>query len=245
MLLDQQLKATLPKRDIKPFDGDPMVYATFMQAFKYGVEMKTQNDADRLYYLEQFTVGEPNKLVRSCLNNEHIQYAAVKKLLADKFGNKYRIAEAFKRKVECWPIVKGEDANALNNLALFLVECRNTMTDLEVMNEMDHAANIRLLMSKLTFGLRNKWRSLADNIEEAQGRVAGFPEFVSFVEKQARIASNPVYGQIATETDRVKGSIAQSNRRSDRNRGGISSFATNIADSSNSNTASMNGRAAA
>ena len=64
-----------------------------MQAFRYGVETKTQSYADRFYYLEQYIVDEPNKLVRSCMNWDPriIEFGQAMGLLAKKCGNKHQI----------------------------------------------------------------------------------------------------------------------------------------------------------
>lgn len=54
------------------------------------------NKADCLYFLEQFTKGQPRELVRSC---QHMVpdrgYQLAKELLYEHFGNEYRIAAAY------------------------------------------------------------------------------------------------------------------------------------------------------
>lgn len=66
LLLKQQCLSSLPKRDLKVFDGDPFQYHAFMRAFVNSVENKTDNYSDCLYFLEQYTVGLPRDLVQSC-----------------------------------------------------------------------------------------------------------------------------------------------------------------------------------
>lgn len=39
-----------------------------MQAFSHNIEDKTDNNEDQLYFIEQFTAGQPRELVRSCLH---------------------------------------------------------------------------------------------------------------------------------------------------------------------------------
>ncbi len=48
--------ASLPPRVIPIFDGDPLQFAAFIQAFEHGIERKTTNAQDCLYYLELYTV---------------------------------------------------------------------------------------------------------------------------------------------------------------------------------------------
>ena len=105
-LVQQQHSLSLPPRDIPIFEGDPLQYRTFIKAFEQGVEEKA-GKADCLYYLEQFTRGQPKELVRSC---QHMApergYAMAKGLLQEHFGNQYKIATAYIEKALAWQTIK-------------------------------------------------------------------------------------------------------------------------------------------
>lgn len=82
MLVKQHKLTHLPQRDIPVFSGDPLEFKSFMRAFNYNIHAKTDNDNDRLYYLEQFTRGEPRDLLRSCQHmSPHQGYSEARKLL--------------------------------------------------------------------------------------------------------------------------------------------------------------------
>ena len=55
---DQQRKSSLPTPQVPMFDGDPVEYDNFIRAFENIIETKVQRDVERLYYLEQYTVGD-------------------------------------------------------------------------------------------------------------------------------------------------------------------------------------------
>ena len=57
-LVQQQQSRFVPPRDIPTFQGDPLQYRAYIRAFGQGVEEKA-SEADALYYLEQFTRGQP------------------------------------------------------------------------------------------------------------------------------------------------------------------------------------------
>ena len=57
---------TLPQPEVHKFKGDPIIYGTFIMAFKTRIESRTLNAADRLYYLEQHLEGEPRELIGGC-----------------------------------------------------------------------------------------------------------------------------------------------------------------------------------
>lgn len=225
LLLEQQLRATLPQRSITPFSGDALEYISFIRAFEYTIDSKTSNEKDRLYYLEQYTVNDANKLVKSCMHMED-GYSKAKALLKKKFGNRHKVAEAFVKKTISWPDIKAEDTRGLSSFSLFLIECRNTLTDLDYSAELDHSANIKATVAKLPYRLRERWRSRVDQIMEVEGHVVKFNHLVNFIEKQARIASNSVYGDVASARD----SSRNFNRNSKEFKGSTksSSFATNV-----------------
>ena len=68
MLVQQQMSATLPQRDITIFAGDPLQFVSFMRTFEHCIEERTSSYQDCLYFLEQYTRGQPRELVRSCLH---------------------------------------------------------------------------------------------------------------------------------------------------------------------------------
>lgn len=124
-LVNQQRSVTLPPRDIPIFDGDPLHYRTFVKAFEQGVENKA-TAADSLYYLEQFTRGQPRELVQSCqhMASDH-GYAVAKNLLLEHFGNPHKIATAYINKALSWQTIRTDDTKALQSYALFLRGCCN------------------------------------------------------------------------------------------------------------------------
>ncbi len=197
IFIKQQSLSTLPPMDIPVFSGDPLEFTFFIRAFEHGVENKTTNNKDRLYFLEQFTTGQPKVLVRSC---QHMTlergYKEAKRLLYQHFGNEYTIATAYIEKALDWPALKPEDNKALTNFALFLTGCRNTVDSVEYIEEMDSPSNMRAIVSKLPFKLRERWRVVACDLQERTGLRARFSDLVNFVDKQAKIVSHPLFGNI-------------------------------------------------
>tara|TARA_B110000881_G_scaffold142907_1_gene126249 strand:- start:157 stop:5301 length:5145 start_codon:yes stop_codon:yes gene_type:complete len=222
MLTENQMKASLPQRDIQPYNGDPLLFCTFMQAFRYGIENKTMNQMDRLYYLEQLTEGAPNRLVKGMLNRRSSNaYDEAKAMLKQKFGNKFIISEAFKKKAEQWQDIKRDDGKAWCSFAIFLNEYLNTMRDLQFAQDADHSTTIKMLLTKLPYAARHQWRTLVGNTLEQEGIMPGIGEFVDFVDKQSRLVNNPIYGDI--------GKPSQSTNANNRPRGPYqASFSTGV-----------------
>lgn len=66
LLVKQQRQIQLPSKDIQVFTGDPLTFKSFIRSFEHTIEHKIDNEKDKLYYLEQYTAGEPQEIVRSC-----------------------------------------------------------------------------------------------------------------------------------------------------------------------------------
>lgn len=95
-LVQLQRSLSLTPRDISIFEGYPLQYRAFIKAFEQGVEEKAGR-ADCLYYLEQFTRGQPQELVRSCQHMEPGRgYVVAKGLLQEHFRNQYKIDNSLK-----------------------------------------------------------------------------------------------------------------------------------------------------
>jgi len=206
LLVQQHQASTLPQRDINVFDGNPLQYRTFIRAFEHGIEDKTSNYRDRLYFLEQYTQGQPKELVRSCQHMDPQRgYVQAKALLKEHFGNEFKIATAYIEKVLGWPSVKSEDVSSLHSYALFLRGCCNAMEEIEYMKELEMPSNLKIVIMKLPYKLRENWRTVACELMERHNRRAQFRDIVTFVERQVKMSSDPFFGDIqSTQTVQQK-----------------------------------------
>lgn len=200
-----------------------------MRAFEQVGEDKV-SQSDCLYYLEQFTRGQPRELVRSCQHMAaDLGYVKAKELLKQHFGNEYKVASAYKEKVFAWPPIRAEDVNALQAYSLFLRSCCNVMENIQYMQELDMTSNMRIVMSKLPFKLREQWRSVAHNIMHTSDRRALFKDLVEFIEKHVRILSDPLFGDIRDSAPGTGGAKVDRLKSQPGSRFKGNSFATTIA----------------
>lgn len=219
LLVMQQSLSQLPQRAVPVFSGDPLEYRSFMRAFESAIETKTKSDQDRLFYLEQYTSGEPRDLVRSC---EHMRpdkgLKEAKRLLQYHYGNELKIATAYLDKALKWPQIKTEDAKGLKTYALYLTGCRNTMTDIDFMEEMDNPSNMRTVLSKLPYKLRERWRNTAFDFQVRHKRRARFEDLVAFIDLHAQVMNDPLFGDIQDVSSDAKAKpkpAAKSAKKSD------------------------------
>nr|XP_054604785.1 uncharacterized protein LOC129165520 [Nothobranchius furzeri] len=193
LLIQQQGLSALPKKEIPSFDGDPLQYQTFIRSFEHNIENRNKNPGDQLYYLEQHTSGQPRELVRSCLHmSPERGFERAKSLLQQHFGNKHKLATAYMNKALSWVSIEPEDTRALQAYTIFLRGCCNAMEDLNYIKELDMPANMLAIVKMLPYRLRDKWRTFVCDLYEKHNQQAKFKDMIDFLEKQVKIASDPV-----------------------------------------------------
>ncbi len=158
LIVQQQNMSSLPTRHVPVFNGEPLNFKPFMQAFEHCIENKTNSNQDRLYYLEQYTSGQPKELVRSCLHMDADRgFAEAKRLLEHHFGDEFKITNAYMEKALNWNNIPVDNGEALHSYALFLRGCCNIMRTLRNMDELNLPSNMRLLISKVPYKIKEKW----------------------------------------------------------------------------------------
>lgn len=207
-LVKQHSMSSLPSLAIPVFKGDPLDYQFFIRVFEHAIEKRTDNSKDRLHFLEQFTAGQPQDLVRSCQYMPLDRgYLEAKRLLKRHFGDEYTIATAYLDKAINWPSIKVEDAESLISFSLFLNSCLNAMNSVDYLEELDHPVNMKAIIAKLPYKLKEKWRSKAFDLQEQRGRRVRFADLVHFVDNQAQVLSHPVFGNLKEVAQISRGSF--------------------------------------
>lgn len=70
------------------------------------------------------------------------------------------------------------------------------MDELEYVQELDMPVNMRAILAKRPYKLREHWRSKAHDIMETTGYRAGFSDMVAFIERHVKILSDPFFGDL-------------------------------------------------
>ncbi|CAB3981354.1 PREDICTED: uncharacterized protein LOC107342904, partial [Paramuricea clavata] len=217
LLLQQQrhtLALMLPQPEIPTFDGDPIEFQNFIRAFETLIELKTDSDSARLYYLVQYTAGDARELMKSCLSmNGPDGYVEARKALKQKYGQKYKIASAYVDRVTNGPSIKSEDANSLQKFSILLTSCKNALKDIGYLSKIENPESLRKIVNRLPYALRRKWRDVADNITENQEREITIDDISTFVAKVARAAAHPIFGDLNGDSKELKGRDEQNHLR--------------------------------
>ncbi|KAK3745816.1 hypothetical protein QZH41_005679 [Actinostola sp. cb2023] len=139
--------------------------------------------------------------MRSCLAmNTDDGYARARELLKSRYGQPFKIATAYIDKVLKTPLIKAEDARALQRYSVLLASCENTLTKIGYASKIDSPDTLRKIIEKLPFSLRDRWRATADDINEVKRRDVTIHDVDDFVTKKARAVNRPIFGSIINDT---------------------------------------------
>ena len=191
-LSTQVRRALLPPTELRPFSGDIEDYRLFMSAFEARIASKTEDPGELLFYLEQFTRGKPNQLVRSGLHLREAGFGEAKRLLETRYGNPVCLVDSYVEKVKAWSRIPPGDVEALDRFALFLTEVRNAMSGV-TLSDFEHPSTLRLIVSKVPPYLQDRWLREADRLGQDR-RTARFSDLVEFLAAEVRVKKNPFFG---------------------------------------------------
>lgn len=101
----------------------------------------------------------------------------------------------------------------------------HTLTKIGYLNKLENPDTLRAIVQRLPFGLRQKWRDIADNITETQNREITIADLSDFVSAKARVATHAVFGDISSQPPQSQGGSGARQRSPLRTK---SSFGTQV-----------------
>ncbi|XP_028406789.1 uncharacterized protein LOC114529231 [Dendronephthya gigantea] len=200
IIMMQQARSLLPSHKPPTFSGNSMEYSRFINAFESLIEAKVESPIERLYFLDQYTSGKANEVIKGCIQmKSDDSYSQAKALLKKHFGDPFKVANAYIARLTKWPSVKPKDGKRLQEFAIALEQAKNATTNLPYMDDLNTAQVLRQLWEKLPLYMRSKWTERASRIRSSQSRNATFAEFCKFVTEQADFATDQVFSEDFSE----------------------------------------------
>jgi hypothetical protein len=100
------------------------------------------NSGTRLHYLIQYTSGDVQELMRSCLMMKSEDgYRKARSLLKQRYGQNYKIATAYIDRIVNSPPIKDKDGTALHKFSILITSCKNTLEDIGYKHKLENQDN--------------------------------------------------------------------------------------------------------
>ena len=158
LLVGQQKRNGLRAKEPTVFSGNAFDYPAFTTAFDSIISGNVQLNRDRLYFLDKYTVGKANEIVKGFLAvNSEDAYTEARKLLDQRFGNPVHVAEAYKLRLRNWPQIKDGDSAGLQAFSDFLFRCQEAVKISDSKDELDSSQIIIQVSAKFPSYSGVKW----------------------------------------------------------------------------------------
>ena len=177
VIAEQQRISSLPVQEPPTFGGSFFDYPIFMRAFETIIEGRVSVDKERLYFLNKYTTGKANDVIKGFVTlNSNDSYQRAKKLLAQRFGDPHRVSNAYKVRLRNWPQISEGDSNALQTFSDFLGQCEEAMRSIEFLKDLNSTEVLKQVSSKLPSYSGVKW---CRNAFDARKRVGEWLHFMT------------------------------------------------------------------
>ena len=189
-----QRKANLPVKEPEVFSGDLLNYPMWKASFTTLIENKTTDASERLYYLSKYTSGEAKTAISNLISiGTREAYDKAQRILSDRYGNPFNVANAFRNKLENWPKIALNDGVGLRKFYDYLENCKTAMESIRYLSFLDDPKENRILLQKLPVPVAERWNNITTKrLSDPEGEFPSFEEFTNFIGKEARKACNPL-----------------------------------------------------
>ncbi|XP_056022166.1 uncharacterized protein LOC125649571 [Ostrea edulis] len=118
------------------------------------------------------------------------------------------------------PVPNYDGAKALDSYGIFLKECQFAIQNVEAVRILEYSENLKQLVKKLPYYLHEKWRNIVYELKQRK-EIVKFHHLVNFVHKEAKKATDPIYGREVMSTSKAVVKNSQDNQT-----GKITKFST-------------------
>ena len=146
----QDRDSLLQRPEPEVFTGNPLRYPSWIKSFETFIERKTRIASERLYYPSKYTTGEAREAVSSLLALDNVDaYDKAKKILRNRFGSQFIVADAYRKRINSWPKIQPTDGQGLRKFADFLQHCHTAMNTIQYLNVLNDPDENQRMIRKL------------------------------------------------------------------------------------------------
>ena len=189
---------------LKLFSGAPDEYYVFVSTFKEVVGRITTHPAAKLIRLKSHVSGIAADAIKSCRSQDGAEaYTRAMKILHERFGSPHIICNSIISGLKDGSSVR--TPSELRSFADELANAEITLKGKDMFSEVDTQNNIVHICRRLHPQLRYKWRDTVMTEKQSTSVYLKFSDFVQYVQDQADVVNDPIYGEDAlfVSTDKL------------------------------------------
>ena len=183
----------LPPLELQKFSGEPDEYDNFIATFNEVIGSVVTDPSARLVRLKSQVTGVALDSIKTCrMDDGEEGYTRAMKILRDRFGSPHLICNSVIERLK-----HGHDIRTPAELRTFADDLANaeiTLKNNNMYTEIDTQNNIIQICQRLESNIRYKWRSKVMKHKQSTNNYLKFLDFVCFVQQQADVVNDPLYG---------------------------------------------------
>ncbi|XP_070402542.1 uncharacterized protein [Nothobranchius furzeri] len=214
------------------FTGDPLKYTDWKLSFSTLINQKNLPNQEKLFFLRKYVGGAAKRAIEGhFLVGSETAYNAAWNVLEDRFGNPFLIGKAYRDKIHSWHKIGPKETVELREFADFLSSVESAMPYVQGLQVLNDCMENQKIAQKLPDWLSSRWNRAVVTFQDEIGAFPDFKYFVSFLNKEARIACHPVTSWQAMNLKGEKSrSSEQDIRGSPKDKVGAKTFTTNTSE---------------
>eukprot|EP00794_Sanderia_malayensis_P021143 gene21143-biopygen14691 len=158
----------------------------------YLTTMKKLADASGYSYWYSIALAKHGRSSRAVFLSEEEGYKEAKRLLEERFGNKYKVSNSWINKVSDGPPIRPNDREALMDLADDLQNCEITLRATGRLNQVNNEDKLVRILERCPGYIRGRWQSRVQDIRE-DCREPNIEDVRRLVRKVAIEKNDPVF----------------------------------------------------
>lgn len=190
---DSMALARVPVPDLYTFYGDPLEYADWEIAFSAAVDKKGITEPEKMRHLQRCLGGEARKTVQRYfrLRSPNATQQA-REALRERFGDDFKISDAYKQELEKWPKIASKDYRNLREFSEFLLQCLTTIQDVPALGSLNDWSEIKKIVDKLPDWLTNNWKRKVNAFKTKHKVYPKLKDLAEFVKQETEISCTDV-----------------------------------------------------
>lgn len=211
MLAEAITANRIPIPEPAVFFGDPLQYTDWKMSFHSLIDRKNLPAQEKLFFLRKYVGGVAKRAIEGfSLVGTEDAYCAAWGILDDRFGNPFIVGKAYRDKIQSWHKISSKDGKDLREFADFLTSVTTAMPYVQGLQTLNDCVEIQRIAAKLPDWLSSRWNRTATVFQDERKAFPDFKSFVQFLNKEARIACNPI-----TSLQALKSTEQENCRQSD------------------------------
>ncbi|XP_039902265.1 uncharacterized protein LOC120742861 [Simochromis diagramma] len=193
MLAEAITANRIPIPEPPVFTGDPLQYNDWKLSFQTLVDRKNLPIQEKLFFLRKYVGGSAKKAIEGhFLVGTDTAYHAAWEILNDRFGDPFVIGKSYRDKIQSWPKINNKDTKDLREFADFLSSVESAIPYVQGLQVLHDCVENQRIAAKLPDWLSARWNRMVTEFQDEHRMFPDFSHFVKFLNKEARIACNPI-----------------------------------------------------